>query len=208
MITQSRNGWKGCLVLKSPDTASWCSSLLFLCLWGLFLVSFKAAIMNSFWRPSVLPVLLEMCLLVVIHLFLPIQVIRNWKEEIGKFWSKKKKTVPRIGRAVQDHWSHIILVCGMSPGECGKRFKGSTQQHGLRPSFQSWWCHWRAPPAYEIKRAENHHTMKTTMTRGRAEEKVGGEKVDRQDGVSHGLTANDFRHADNLGSGYHFPSRF
>ena len=58
---------------------------------------------------------------------------RDWK-----VLEQKIETVPRTGRALQDHRLHIILGCGMSPGECGKRFKGSTQQHGLRPSFQSW----------------------------------------------------------------------
>ena len=50
--------------------------------------------------------------------------------------------------------------------------------------------------------------MKTTMNRGRAEGKVAGEKGDRQDGVSCGLITKDFYHTDNLGSDYHFPSRF
>ena len=71
----------------------------------------------------------------------PVSSYPGYTELEGGDWKvleQKIETVPRIGRAVQDHWSHIILVCGMSPGECGKRFKGSTQQHGLRPSFQSW----------------------------------------------------------------------
>lgn len=55
-----------------------------------------------------------------------------------KVLEQKIETVPRTGRAIQDNRSHIILGCGMSPRECGKRFKGNTQQHGLRPSLQSW----------------------------------------------------------------------